>query len=216
MRKVMVASAILMAAGGASAQLNKCTGPDGKVTYSDAPCSTSAKKADSVKVWDSNLSGRSQAGSWEFRRSKDDMTGQLSCMVISPVTSPDPKGRDFKFLPAHLVIVVTPEKDVFGVRTSTDKDLFHNDLSGMGVKLDNAAFTPLDIKGGQHVVCSTQGPKILEALPKAKSIRLRLRFWPYDTLYDTLPINAAGFNSAHNQAKQCAGVAPKVAGSVSQ
>lgn len=183
---------------------NKCKGPDGRITYSDAPCATS-HKAEEVKVWDSNLGGRARAGAWEFRRSKDDMTGKTACLIISPVTSPDPtKGGDFKFIPAHLVISVSESGSTFGVRTSTDKDTFHNNLNGMGVKLDNLDFVPLDVKGGQHVVGSSQGPKILEALPKARNARLRLRFWPYDTLYDTLPINTSGYAGAAERAKQCA------------
>lgn len=184
--------------------LHKCKGPDGRVTYSDTHCRT-GQEAQDVKVWDSRLSGRSKSGAWEFRRSKDEMTGKTACLILSPVTSPDPtKSQDVKFLPAHLVIDVAASGNTFAVRTSTDKDLFHNDLSGMGVKLDNLEFVPLNVKGGQHVVGSSQGDKILEALPKARDLRLRLRFWPYDTLYDTLPIHTAGYAAAAEQAHQCA------------
>ena len=182
----------------------KCTGAGGRVTYSDVPCPSTQKKEE-VKMWDSNLGGRAQARGWEFRRGKDDMTGKTSCLIISPVTTPEPKkGGDFKFAPVHLVVVVSGADATFAVRTSTDKDLFHNDLSGMGVKLDNMDFMPLDVKGGQHVVGSSAGAKILEALPKAKSVRLRVRFWPHDALHDTMPISTAGYAAARERGAQCA------------
>lgn len=201
MKETLLLAALVLATTAAPAwALNKCKGPDGRVTYSDAPC-PATQQAQEVKVWDSNLGGRARGGSWEFRRSKDEMTGKTACLIISPVTSPAPKqGSDFKFIPAHLVI----SGETFAVRTSTDKDLFPNDLSGMGVKLDNLDFVPLDVKGGQHVVGTSQSAKILEALPKSRDVRLRLRFWPYDTLYDTLPISTSGYANAAERAKQCA------------
>lgn len=186
--------------------INKCTLADGSVAFQDAPCNMETKKSETVKTWDSNLTGRSTAGSWEFRRAIDDMTGKISCLVISPVTSAEPSGRDLKFTPVHLVIVVTPSGETFGVRTSTEKDLFHNDIGGMGVKLGNLEFVPLDVRAGQHVVGSTQGARLIKALPSSGSARLRVRFWPYDTLRDTLPIDTLGFASAFKQAEGCAGV----------
>lgn len=36
--------------------INKCTGPDGKVTYQDAPCDTKSKTTEQVKTWDSKMS----------------------------------------------------------------------------------------------------------------------------------------------------------------
>ncbi|UCU93996.1 hypothetical protein [Hydrogenophaga taeniospiralis] len=201
------AATLLSLAASPAWAVNKCTQPDGSIAFQDAPCAASAKKSETVKTWDSNLSGRSRSAGWEFRRSADDMTGRTGCLVISPVTSPEPKGGEFKFIPVNLAISVEASGVTFGVRTSTDKDLFHNDIGGMGVKLDNLEFIPLDIKAGQHVVGSSKGPQIVDAMPASRTLRLRLRFWPYDTLHDTLPIDVGGFASAFAQAKRCAGIA---------
>lgn len=203
--KYLIAAAALLTSMSVAA-VNKCTGPDGAVSFQDAPCSAATKKAETVKTWDSNLTGRSRGAGWEFRRSADEMTGRAGCLVLSPVTSPEPKGGESKFIPVHLVLSVSASEVTFAVRTSTDKVLFHNDVDGMGVKLDNLAFVPLDIKGGQHVVGSSMGRQIVDALPGARTARLRLRFWPYDSLLDTMPIATAGFQVAFAQAKQCAGV----------
>lgn len=43
--------------------INKCTGPDGTVTFQDAGCSSSAKKSETVKIWanDSRSGGRTSS-----------------------------------------------------------------------------------------------------------------------------------------------------------
>lgn len=201
--RLAIAAAAAIGCGSASA-INKCTMADGKPVFQDAPCPVSSQKSETVKTWDSNLSGRSR-GEWSFVRNTDDMTGKQACLVLSPLTSPDPQRGGDKFIPARIVVVVGSNGSTFGVRTGTDKDLFHNDLGGMGIKTNNAEFMPLDIKAGQHVVASSQGASIIEAMSGATSARLRLRFWPYDTLYDTMTIDFAGYRQAFASAKQCAG-----------
>lgn len=204
--KTALAAALLACISAPAWAVNKCTGPDGAVVFQDAPCDVKSKKAETVKTWDSKLTGRSGGAEvWEFRRSADQLKGTSACLVISPVTTPELKSGQFRFTPVHVVIVASAEQSTFAVRTSTEKDLFHNDLSGMGVKLDNLEFVPLNVKGGQNVVGSSAGDRILAALPTSKSLRMRLRFWPYDALHDTMQIDTAGFASAFAQAKQCAG-----------
>lgn len=189
------------------AAVNKCTGPDGAITFQDAPCSATAKSSETVKTWDSNLSGKSRAGTWDFRQDIDEMTGKKGCLIVSPVTAPQPgHGGEYKFTPVHLVFAARPDGVTFAVRTSTDKDLIHNDVSGMGIKFDNTGFIPLDVKGGQHVVGSSMNESIVEALSTAKEIRLRVRFWPYDRLHDMMPISTAGSSQAMAMAKRCAGL----------
>lgn len=202
---LVVAVALALSCGPAAA-INKCTLPGGKVVFQDAPCDTSAHKSETVKTWDNNLTDRSRSGSWRFLRDIDDMTGRRGCLVLSPLTSPDPTRGGDKFITSRIVVVVRADGETFAVRTGTDKDLFHNDLGGMGVKLNNTGFIPLDVKVGSHVVTSNQGSAVIAALPTAREARLRLRFWPYDTLYDTMTIDMSGFRQAYASAKQCAGV----------
>lgn len=202
--RLTIAAALAIGCGSAAA-INKCTMADGKPVFQDAPCPVSSQKSETVKTWDSNLTGRAR-DEWSFVRNTDDMTGKQACLVLSPLTSPDPQRGGTKFIPARIVVVVGATSSTFGVRTGTDKDLFHNNLSGMGIKTNNAEFMPLDIKAGQHVVGSSQGASIIEAMSGANNARLRLRFWPYDTLYDTMTIDFAGYRQAYASAKQCAGI----------
>ena len=201
MRTPALLVALMLAAAPAAAAMHKCKGPNGRTIYSDVPC-PATHEVQEIKIWNSRLSGR---GVWEFEKRTDEMTGETACLVLSPSTTPEAsKNIDFKFVPTQLVIDVTASTSIIGARLAFPKDSFHNDLSGMGIKLDNLEFVPFDVKGGQHVVGTSQSRKILDALPKAREVRLRLRFWPYDALYDTYPIPTTGYTAAIERAQQCA------------
>ena len=191
-----------------AAAVNRCTGQDGKVTYQQAVCPTSAKD---VKIISAPANGQTNAaqGVWKFKRSLDEMTGQAACFVVSPITSPMkpiPKG----FYPVHAMLVVDGAGGtVFGIRTSSDEKLFHNDLAGVGIKTDVGEFMPLTVKSGSHVVGLGSSVQVLEQLDKAQSLQMRLRFWPYEQLYDFSPLSMAGYGAALAQAKSCAATLKK-------
>lgn len=48
---IALSAALLFCAAGPALAINKCTGKDGKVVYSDAPCQTSTATAGQVKTW---------------------------------------------------------------------------------------------------------------------------------------------------------------------
>ena len=181
---------------------NKCTGADGKVVYQDAPCSSTSKSAEQVKTWD-NSSGTSRSETWRFESRKDELTGKIACLALSPVTYPKVSVSS-KFIPVHAVLAISGGSAVLGVRTSDDRNLFHNDVSGMGMKTDNGTFTPMPVKSGSHVVGVADSEAMIEALEKSKSLTVRVRFWPYDQLYDMEPIPSAGFSVALRQTRACA------------
>ncbi len=194
-------AAVLLIAAPAWA-INKCTGPDGKVTYQEAACPADAKADQRVKTWQN--SAGDVPGSWKFARKLDDMTGKVSCMAMSPITFPKTPAPN-KFIPVHMVVAVTAESELIGLRTSDNSNLFHNDLSGMGVKTDSGPFIPLSIKAGSHVVGVSNNEALISALSSSRQLLVRARFWPFEQLYDMEPISSAGFASAINQARACAG-----------
>ena len=181
--------------------INKCTGADGKVTYQEMACANESKSAETVKTWDNSTSSRSEA--WRFERKKDELTGKVSCFAMSPITYPK-IGPGSKFIPVHAVVLTTGDTEVLGVRTSDDKNLFHNDVSGIGMKTDNGSFTPMSVKSGSHVVGVADSAAMIGALEKSKSLTVRVRFWPYDQLHDMEPISSAGFAAALRQTRACA------------
>lgn len=183
--------------------VNKCVGQDGRISYQEAECPGGAKEARRIAT-QANGTTDDALGTWKFRRSKDDMTKSVSCVALSPISfpvKPMPNG----FFPVHAVVaVVDPAAPVFGLRTSENRILFHNDLSGMGVKASGGDFIPLAVKSGSHVVAPNESATLLAQLEKANELQARVRFWPHEQLYDIKPIPMAGFESALAQAKSCA------------
>ena len=56
MLKVIIAMGMMVLASAATAQLHRCTGPDGKTTYTDRACETGERKA-GVKIVDNSVDG---------------------------------------------------------------------------------------------------------------------------------------------------------------
>lgn len=189
--------------------INKCTSPNGSVTFQDAPCNAISQKSEPVRVQGERV-GRTDVletskDTWKFVRSVDDMTGKRSCLVGSPEASAMRvlDGR-ITFFHVRIVIAVAKDASLLGVRTISDGDSFHNELSGSGVKLDNSDFMPLDLPVGRNTVVSSKNSEMLTALSTAKSMRLRLKMWPYETLLDTSPITTLGYAAAMRLANACA------------
>lgn len=203
MKKISIAVALLAGLNGSTWAINKCTGPDGKVAYQETACALSAKEGSQIKTWDNRMGGGNTSDTWKFERKHDEMTGRTSCLVMSPITFPK-IAQAQKFIPVHMVLVISPGSETIALRTSDNSNLFHNDLSGMGVKTDNGSFTPLTVKAGSHVVGVDNSDALISALENSKSLQVRARFWPYEQLYDMNPISSAGFSSALRQGRACA------------
>lgn len=197
----MVAALIALSLHPSAWAVNKCTGADGKVTYQDTPCAGGTKSSQEVKVHDNSI-GASD-GSWRFERKKDALTGEVSCFAMSSITFPKSPAVQ-KFMPVHMVVLVTSNSVAVALRTSDDNNLFHNDLQGMGAKTDNGSFMPFTVKSGSHVVGFGDGSAAIEALSRSNNLAIRARFWPYEQLHDMRPISSAGFGSALKQARACA------------
>ncbi|GKT22570.1 hypothetical protein [Acidovorax sp. SUPP3334] len=181
--------------------INKCTGQDGKVTYQEASCPSSATANKELKIQSSGAESRSS--SWSFERKNDEMTGKVSCLAMSPISFPKAPSAP-RFIPVHMVVAVTPKSELIGLRTSDNSNLFHNDLNGMGVKTDNGPFIPMSVKAGSHVVGFSDSAALIDAVSNSKYLMVRARFWPFEQLYDMAPIPSNGFSSALKQARECA------------
>lgn len=182
--------------------INKCTGADGKVVYQDAACGTKSKTIAQVKTWDNNTN--SSRDGWEFSRQKDDMTGAVTCFAVSPSTF---VGTQRKYTDIHLQIALARDFKRLTVRlNSSDSDLFHNDLSGMGIKIDGNVFMAITRKIGQHAVGFTPADElqIFDQLQSARQVKARVRFWPWDSLHDSAALSLQNFGQAFSQAQECA------------
>lgn len=178
--------------------INKCTAVDGKVVFQDAPCSG---KGEELKL--TNRSTSSQAGEWKFEKRSDAMTGSVTCIAYSPSSMVLVRGTPSVYM------VVALRNDLRAVTVKSDSDtreIFHNDLSGMGIKVDDNAFVTLDRKAGQTSVgfASDKELQVIQQLMTGKQIRIRARFWPWDNLGDSQPIGTVGFKQAYALAQDCA------------
>lgn len=180
--------------------VNKCTGPDGKVSYQESPCPTAARTQEMAAA---PLSAAEASKLWQYTRAVDSMTNTKTCAVISPTTYL--VGRNYRDVTDARVVVTALANERFLASVHIGKgNLIHNDVRGMGLKAEPGQFYPLDIKAGQKLVSTSQSGAVIDELLAARSVRLRLRFWPYDDLLDTDPIEMAGFRQAMVQAANCA------------
>jgi hypothetical protein len=184
--------------------VNKCTMPDGRVVYQEASCGSDAKSVGEVKTWE-NSGGPGSSGSWRFERSKDELKGSVRCFVMSPeVGGFNGRIDSSNYVGLRAVVLVEAADTTFALRSAGESTSFHNDLAGMGVKSDVGAFTPLVVRAGGRTLAVVNSPAMVTELEKARSLRVRVRFWPYETLHDLDPIPMAGFRQAMKQARACA------------
>lgn len=205
---ILLASAAIVshAAWGA----NKCTSASGKVTYQDAPC-VGASTAAAVEIQPSQRDLEQRAkDQWQFSKVRDSMTGKITCIAVSPTVAETlgPGYRNTAYLTLQLAVDADTSAAIFTVRTKQEYSsvIFHNNLSGLGAKIGPSTFLPLTKKLGQHVLAFDKAlpPELLQELASAKESRLRVRFWPYDQIHDTLPISMSGSKQAILQALRCA------------
>jgi hypothetical protein len=70
-------AASLVFAGYSHAQLNKCMGPDGKVSYSDKACATNSTKKEAVQIQENTLDGSSARQDVQNVKIKEAVQGAL-------------------------------------------------------------------------------------------------------------------------------------------
>lgn len=198
----LITAALLAALCAPAWAVNKCTGPDGKVAFQDAPCGNASKAAEQVKTWENR--GRPSGDSWVFSRRKDDMTGAITCFAVSPAAF---VGTPRKYIDAHLQVALAGDLRLLTVRLSpSGSDLFHNNLGGMGIKIDDNAFAAITRKIGQHAVGFTPADEsqLLDQMQTARQVKMRVRFWPWDSLHDSAALSLQGFRQAFALAQECA------------
>ena len=207
MRYIHAVTVVLAALCTPAWAINKCTLADSKVVYQDAACDTKSKTIEQVKTWDSTGKTGTTAEVWQYSRQKDSMTGREICFAISPSVLTGYRGVNSGFAHVWVQIAMNAAGLVaLTVRTSeASNDLFHNDISGMGVKVDEKEFMPFSRKVTAHALgfSDTSTGALLSQLEGGNHIRMRLGFWPYEKLHDAPPISLIGFKPALAQAKEC-------------
>ena len=191
---------------GPSAAINKCSGADGRVTYQDAPCD-GASKPSTIAVQSAPQDPDKQ---WRFVRSKDPMTSQEACFAISPEVIINASFGTRSYAKVFVQVAVLPNFGGMALtvrsRQGDARGIFHHDIAGLGVRVDDGPFVPLIEKISANALgFSDSVPQgLLAAMEHGQVIRLRLRFWPYDQLHDSGAIGLGGFKQATLSAMRCA------------
>jgi hypothetical protein len=188
---------ILFAASAAHSQVYKCTA-DGVTTYSQTPCSSSAEVVDVPST-----APRRKGDAWQAITIDDDMTGNRTCFAQST-------GMAF-FVGSDLVIAnlrigVINGKDLAVIYTpdGSGKPSLHNEIDGLGLKVEEHAFLPVSSKTDNLLVLNPlDSATAIEQLSAAKSFRVRVRFWPYKQTFDSAPSTTAGLSAALDEARRC-------------
>lgn len=194
---------IATAAGQASA-VNKCTSPNGSVSYQAAPCEAAAKAEQPTHIQSQGLPSSER---WDFSKQKDEMTGRTTCFAVSPSAFLMWGRGGYNKTRVRIQIAASPEAGLsLTVRSTTGGPTFHPKFAGSGIKIDNNDFLPFTRSIESHGLGFEQGtqPIIIGQLASAQSFRARVRMWPFDELLDTDPISTAGFKGAMQQALACA------------
>ena len=144
------------------------------------------------------------ADAWSFERTRDDMTGTTTCAAVSPPQYLQ-TGAGSELAPVRLVVSVSGGRVLAAIRVDTQtKGLLHPDASGAGIKVEPGAFHPTAAKVQQTWAGLADSGKAVDELLLGKSVRMRVKFWPYDRLVDTPPITTRGLPDAVLKASKCA------------
>ena len=197
---------LLIATTSCAHAINKCVGRDSSVIYQEAPCPDGMIASQSLKTANDRPK---RVAEWSFARASDSMTGRTVCGLRSPAVSifiSGPSGSS-KIVHVLATVIVDSGDDVVLFSTESEGDTLHSDVRGTGVKLEPGTFFPFTERAGLQTVgvSSDSQIKLVSAMQAASSIRLRLRFWPYDRLYDTEAMTLAGFETSLAKARSCAG-----------
>jgi hypothetical protein len=176
--------------------VNKCTSSDGKIVFQDAPCQSSTK-SETLKI-----GAKAGGESWQFARNKDDMTGLITCFAVSPsVYALRLKGSPI----AKIQIAMRNDIVSLSIQSPISTSAFHNDISGMGIKIDGNDFVEINRKSSSTAVGFQPDSQalLIDQMKLGQSIKMRLKFWPWDELGDTEYLSLTGFKQALALAQEC-------------
>lgn len=206
MRFVLAILSIIPLTAGAA--VYKCERPDGTMSYQGTPCATKEK---SIKTPIGNSTGKNKINNtWELITNKDKMTDENTCIIQSPLFFVGSQGNDLIFSRLRLT-KDNNENPIVGIYidpvTGTELSAvsFHNDIHGLGARVDKNEFVKATVKASQNVLAFDleSSEKLTEQLKTGDYIATRLRFWPYDKTYDTIPQSLSDFNRAFRLLSDC-------------
>ena len=135
------------------------------------------------------------------------MTDEVMCFAISSEVWLSAGYR--QTADVHIQFAVNPNTGGSALtvrsRQGQTPGIFHVNIDGTGIKVDNNPFVPITKKISPHAVGfeSSAAAQLVTQMLSAKEARLRIRLWPYDALRDTDAISMRGAHQALQSAMKC-------------
>lgn len=200
------------------AGIYECMDAKGNVSYQDHSCERSEKESrlDAEPPVEHQTTALQppktiDTNKWEVFDQIDEMTNRKQCVIESPIAYVGVQGSDL--LIVSIKITATDEGKFIAALyskalSSGNAPSFHNDIYGLGLKIDKNDFIEADMKLGQHSIGFNfeKTAAIISEMTQGGSASLRVRFWPYDTTYDGHGIPLWDFNRALHSLKACKGI----------
>lgn len=140
---------------------------------------------------------------WTFERDRDAMTGAVTCSAVSPAQHML-TGSGYETAPVRLVVSVAGTRVLAGLRVDTStKGLLHPNMAGGGVKVEPGSFHATSMRADQTWVALADSAKAVDEMLLGRSVRLRVKFWPYDKPVDSQAISTVGLPQAVLKAAEC-------------
>lgn len=201
------------------AEIYECKDSKGSTSYQDHSCDGKIKESglDSAQTTEQSSISSGQVkttenNKWEIFDQVDEMTNRKQCVIESPIAYVGVQGSDL--LIVSIKITATDEGKfiaaLYSKAISADNaPSFHNDIYGLGIKIDKNNFIEADTKLGQHSIGFSfeKTEMIISEMTQGSSASFRVRFWPYDKTFDGHGIPLWDFNRALHSLKTCKGIA---------
>ena len=207
-RLLMVFLSSLAAASFAHANVFKCTNDDGSIVYQQVPC-VGGTNEPLIR----SRAPRETRQEWTLISQTDEMTDKQQCVIESPPSYAGQRGNDFLFVSIRVTTTEQGEH-VVGIHGSAPlsrRDIppsFHNNIQGLGIRVDREPFVTVDTKAGQRVLGFglEKSGLLVSQLSKGSQAAVRVRFWPYDHTYDGTDIALLDFGRAMDALASCRGI----------
>lgn len=200
-------------------EIYECKDSKGSISYQDHSCDGKMKQSDmnvSQTTEQSSISSEqvktTENNKWEVFDQVDEMTNKKQCVIESPIAYVGVQGSDL--LIVSIKITATDEGKFIAALyskaiSSDNAPSFHNDIYGLGLKIDKNDFIEVDTKLGQHSIGFNfeKTAMIISEMAQGSSASFRVRFWPYDKTFDGHGIPLWDFNRALHNLKACKGIA---------
>lgn len=187
----------------AAQPIYKCVAQNGTTIFSKEPCGPDAKPVDVP------MPHSESATQWTFVKFVDDMTNNTVCAADSPSAYLGNDGSTIFHLAKLRVLDIG---GTFGVTieaselsTNAHQQSLHNDLSNTGVKVGDKFFpTSRKLNDKMAIVSEGDAGEMVELLEQGQSFRIRLRYWPYDTVFDNkVAVAQSGLGKVLDQVRDC-------------